>query len=140
MMKHSQPPRKSFLWWAVPAVLVAVLIFLAACASNPMVRWAEGQQVYNGAIAEVIRLREPCVASAKWPAGGPDHQLCFIDDELMRQIALARDNARELLDRAMVAAELGNNLSADNYLAQAELALEDFLFYQLRASTMETRK
>jgi len=112
------------------------LVVLTACASDPMVRWGQGQQTYNAALGEIIRLREPCVAGVKWPTGGPEHPLCFIDDATMQAISLARDNVRELLDRARVAAEVGNNLRAEEYLEQAELALEDFLFYQLRATSV----
>lgn len=110
------------------------LLFLTACASDPLVKWGQEQQLYNAALTEIIRYREPCVASAKWPDGGPDHVLCFIDDETMRLVAIARDNARELLDRARLAAELGNNIRAEEYLLQVERVLEDLLFYQLRAA------
>lgn len=116
-------------------IFLALLLLLAACASDPLVRWGQGQQLYNAAITEIIRYREPCVVGPKWPDGGPDHALCFIDDEAMRLIVVARDNAREMLDRARLAAELGNDARVGDYMQQAELALEDLLFYQLRATS-----
>lgn len=117
--------------------IIILAVILGACASDPMVKWGQTQQMYNVTIAEVIRLREPCVTSVKWPDGGPNHILCFIDDETMVVISEVRDNLRELLDRARAAAEVGNDLRADDFLLQAELVLEDLLFYQLRAIASE---
>jgi hypothetical protein len=113
---------------------IVVILFLTGCAENLLVRWGQGQSLYNTAIAEVIRYRDPCVVSSKWPDGGPEHELCFIDDETMTAIVIVRDNARELLDRTRIAAEVGNDLKAEDYLEQAQYALEDLLFYQLRAA------
>ncbi len=114
---------------------VILILFLAACASDPLVRWGQGQQLYNAAMTEIIRYREPCVVGPKWPDGGSDHRLCFIDNETMAAIGIARDNTRELLDRTRIAAEVGNNIRAEDYMFQAEAALEDLLFYQLRAAS-----
>ncbi len=123
-----------------PIVLGLVVLFLTACASNPLVRWGQGQQLYNAAMVEIIRYRTPCVVGPKWPDGGPEHVLCFIDDETMRLVVIARDNSRELLDRARLAAELGNDVRAEEYLLQAERVLEDLLFYQLRAASSAGEK
>lgn len=112
-----------------------LLLMLGACADNLMVRWGQEQQIYNAALTEIIRYRDPCVSGPKWPDGNLDHPLCFIDDNTMRLIVIARDNAREFLDRARIAAELGNEVKAEEYLAQVERALEDLLFYQLRVAS-----
>ncbi len=118
-------------------IIIVLSVILGACAADPMVRWGQLQQTYNTTEAEVIRLREPCVASIKWLDGGPDNPLCFINDESMIVIKEVRDNLRELLDRVQAAAEVGNTPKAEEYIRQAEAAMEDFLFYQLRAVALE---
>ncbi len=132
MLKRISAPIKHWPWTgAIIVVAVIAILFLTGCAENLLVRWGQGQSLYNTAIAEVIRYRDPCVVSPKWPDGGPEHELCFIDDETMKLVAVARDNARELLDRTRIAAEVGNDLKAEDYLEQATFALEDLLFYSL---------
>ncbi len=114
---------------------IFLLLILVACADNLMVRWGQEQQLYNAALTEIIRYRDPCVVGPKWPDGNPEHPLCFINDDTMRLIAIARDNAREFLDRARIAAELGNTVKAEDYLLQFERVMEELLFYQLRATS-----
>ncbi len=112
-----------------------LLFLLMGCADDPQLRWAQMQGVYNGAMTEVIRLRDPCVVSATWPNGGKDHPRCFISDKMMKGISIAREKVRDYLDRALVAAELENADRANLLMDRAEEPLEDLLFDQLRAAS-----
>ena len=72
---------------------LALALLVAACASDPLVRWGQGQQLYNAAMTEIIRYREPCVVGPKWPDGGPGHALCFIDNETMIRMMVSENAA-----------------------------------------------
>lgn len=81
--------RAAFLF--VPALALAG--FLAACAADPDLRWAQAQQAYNSAGALFNDLRRPCVDI------GPDDPGCIIDDEAYLVLDPILDQARAALDR-----------------------------------------
>lgn len=116
-------------------VAFSLLVILAACADDPQLRWAQMQGIYNGAMTEVVRLRDPCVVSATYPNGSKDHPRCFISDGMMKGINTAREKVRDYLDRALVAAEMENADRANALMDRAEVPLEDLLFDQLRATS-----
>lgn len=114
---------------------LSLLVILASCADDPQLRWAQMQGVYNTAMTEVVRLRDPCVVSVTYPNGSKNHPRCFISDKMMKGINTAREKVRDYLDRALVAAELENEDRANALMDRAEAPLEDLLFDQLRAAS-----
>ncbi len=113
-----------------------LLFLLMGCADDPQLRWAQMQGIYNTAMTEVVRLRDPCVVSATYPNGSKDHPRCFINDSMMKGINVAREKVRDYLDRALVAAEFENEERANSLMDRAEVPLEDLLFDQLRATAI----
>ncbi len=109
----------SKLW--IPIALVCALV-LAACASNPEVRWAQMQQASNDVTDYVVQGRQPCVDHLTFPNAGPDHPLCRVSDAEWVTFKALRTSLNEALYQATMAGDAPATLQ---YLELAEALLRE---------------
>lgn len=72
--------------------LAAVLVIVAACASDPKVRWAQAQETVNDISEQARNLREPCLTDVNDPN-------CVLTQEQFVRIDSLLDTVELNLDR-----------------------------------------
>lgn len=86
------------------AALIAASLAVSACASvfgdNALSRYDGAQAFYNTTLAELIELRERCVATAAHPDYGAAHPQCVISDAAYPKIEAVRATANACLEDA----------------------------------------
>ena len=109
------------------------LVLFTACASTPEMKWAESQNLYNGAVSTINEYRAPCVEWSGIPDAGPNHPRCYINDDTMRRLAPLRNAADAVLREMERSASEGDTPNYRSLVAQLDALVTQLLTEAARA-------